>query len=110
LLEAVRVIKHGGVVIIGDYNRGSSREDRDARLQFTLPEMQPLLEESFDASFTPEELISMLAQIPNIEFAVVLAEDPARLSTDLQQKIQEDPVKGHATDWRTRLRVVIRKI
>ena len=110
LQEVVRVLQKDGVAVIGDYNRASSREDRDARLQFTLPEMQPLLEESFDASFTPNELILLLEQIPGIEFAVVLAEDPARLSVKLRERIANDPVKGHSTDWRTRLRVLIHKI
>jgi ubiquinone/menaquinone biosynthesis C-methylase UbiE len=109
LTEVVRVLKPDGMAIIGDYNRLSSRGARDIRLKDTLPEMQPLLEESFDASFTPGELAFMLHEIPGIEFAIVLAEDPSRLSESLRKIIQDDPVKGHAVDWLTRLRIVIHK-
>ena len=110
LQETVRVLKEDGLAVIGDYNRLSSRKDRDARLQFTIPEMQPLLEETFDASFTPKELSFMLEQIPGIEFSVLVAEDPKRLGSEIRKKIEDDPVEGHATDWRTRLRVLIHKL
>ncbi len=109
LSEMARVLKPGGWAFVRDFKRGASKKAIDARLEHTKPEIKPLLLDSLQAAFTPDEFAKMLEQIPGIQFTVTDAENPMRLSEEVCELIRNDPV-DHWLDFGFSQEVKIKKL
>lgn len=109
LSEMVRVLKPGGWALVRDFKRGASEAAVTARLEHTKPEIKPLLLDSLQAAFTPDEFVKMLEQIPGIQFTVTDAENPMRLSEEVCELIRNDPV-DHWLDFGFSQEVKIKKL
>lgn len=111
--EFLRIIKPSGHVVVADYQRSTNPEFFKAleeRLQWTRPEIVPLLIPSFTAAFSKDEFKSVLSSIPGIaKWSVFDAKAPI-LSGELQKRVDADPVKGHIMDYSPiSLRVIVEK-
>lgn len=114
LREFMRLIKPGGNVVIADYQR--STDDHkflmalEERLNWTKPEIVPLLIPTFQAAFSKEEFAEIVGAMPGIKRWSV---EDARLPTltpNMQWRVNQDPVKGHKLDFSPiSLRVLIQK-
>jgi ubiquinone/menaquinone biosynthesis C-methylase UbiE len=89
--EMVRVLKPGGWGFIRDFRRDSDPKSLEGRN--TNPAIVKLLQESLPAAFTKQEFETMLLQERGIEFLVIDAPDPWRLSESVCKRIRLDPVK-----------------
>jgi len=110
----LRITKPGGVVMIADYQRSTAPEFLEAleeRLQWTKPEIIPLLIPTFMAAFSKEEWQQVLESIEGISsFLVTDATFPEDLTPELWEKVEKDPVKGHVIDFSSiSLRVLAQK-
>ena len=112
--EFLRLTVPGGLIVIADYQRATTPDFLTAleeRLQWTKPEIVPLLIPTFLAAFTKDEFRAILASIPGIErWSVTDAKAPVGLSQDMRERIEADPVKGHILDFSPiSLRALIQK-
>lgn len=110
--EFLRLAKSGGHIIIADYQRASSPEFLDAldeRLRWTKPEIVPLLIPTFFAAFSKKEFEEVFSQMSGIKkWAVVDAPSPV-LTSEMQERVNLDPVK-HILDFSPMsLRVIVKK-
>ena len=100
--------------MIADYQRSTAPEFLEAleeRLQWTKPEIIPLLIPTFMAAFSKEEWQQVLESIEGISsFLVTDATFPEDLTPELWEKVEKDPVKGHVIDFSSiSLRVLAQK-
>lgn len=115
MAEFARVIKPGGHILIADYQRSSDDpefiEALNERLKETRPEIVPLLLPTFTAAFSKKEFEEVCMAIPCIgRFLVESADFPNNLTPDMWEKVELDPVKGHALDFSPiSLRVIAQK-
>ncbi len=111
--EFLRIISPGGHILIADYQRSTSPDFFKAleeRLQWTRPEIVPLLIPSFTAAFSKEEFGSVLNSIPGIQKCSVTDAAPPVLTDQLRKRVDADPVKGHLMDFSPiSLRVLVKK-
>ncbi|MBI2196343.1 methyltransferase domain-containing protein [Candidatus Daviesbacteria bacterium] len=111
--EFLRLTVPRGHVIIADYQRATTPgflESLEERLRYTRPEIVPLLIPSFIAAFSGDEFRSVLGSLPNIETWSVTDAKPPILTPQMQQRVAEDPVKGHLMDYSPiSLRVIAQK-
>lgn len=102
LSEFLRVTKSGGFVLIADYQRNTSSEFLSAleeRLQWTKPEIVPLLVPTFSAAFSKEEFNTALETIPGIRSWLVTDAELPNLTHEMEERVNRDPVKGHVLDF-----------
>ncbi len=102
----VRATKPGGQVHIFDFRRDISEDLLAGRIAYTKPEIWRDLANSICAALTKDEFRAHLGKIPDIEFAVQDAENPADLSERARQLIAADPVPHHL-DYRVSQKVTI---
>lgn len=111
--EFLRITVPLGHVVIADYQRAITPEFLKAleeRLQWTRPEIIPLLIPSFTAAFSKEEFNSVLGSIPGIKKWTVTNAEPPMLTPEMRKRVNEDPVKGHIMDYSSiSLRVIVQK-
>lgn len=111
--EFLRLTTPGGYVIIADYQRATAPgflENLEERLQYTKPEIVPLLIPSFTAAFSKDEFRSVLGSLQDTESWSVTDAEPPLLTPRLRDRVNADPVKGHLMDYSPiSLRVIIQK-
>lgn len=111
--EFLRITAPGGHIVIADYQRAATPEFFKAleeRLQWTRPEIVPLLVPSFTAAFSKEEFDNVLHSIQGIGSWLVTDAQPPILPQEMQERINADPVKGHLMDYSPiSLRVLVQK-
>lgn len=100
--EFLRLAVPRGYVIIADYQRATTSEflqSLEERLQYTRPEIVPLLIPSFMAAFSQAEFRGILKSIPDIKtWSVTDAKLPV-LTLKLEERVKADPVRGHLMDY-----------
>jgi len=111
--EFLRLTAPGGHIVIADYQRGTAPDFLSAleeRLRWTKQSIVPLLIPTFQAAFSKEEFIHALNTMPTIkEWSVTDATLP-NLTPEMQERINQDPVKGHVLDYSPiSLRVIVQK-
>lgn len=98
----LHITKPGGFIVIADYQRNTTPEfiqSLEERLTWTKPEIIPLLVPTFTAAFSKSEFADVFASIPGIaRWQVVDAALPT-LTTHMQERVIQDPVKGHVLDF-----------
>lgn len=113
LREFVRITRPGGQVRIADYQRSATPEFLallQARLQYTRPEIVPLLLPSFMAAFSKNEFSGLLKSMSDIRSWDVYNAPNPQLTPAMQQRVDMDPVRGHVMDYGPiSLRAVIQK-
>lgn len=111
--EFLRITAPLGHVVIADYQRATTPDFFKAleeRLQWTRPEIVPLLIPSFTAAFSKEEFGSVLSSVPRIRNWSVTDAQPPLLNQVMQERIEQDFVKGHLMDYSLiSLRVIVQK-
>lgn len=111
--EFLRLTVPGGHVVIADYQRSTNPGFLDSlkeRLQYTRPEIIPLLIPSFTAAFSQEEFRSVLGSLPGTKSWSVTDAEPPLLNPRLRERVNADPVKGHLMDYSPiSLRVIVQK-
>lgn len=111
--EFLRLTVPGGHIVIADYQRAATPEFFNAleeRLQWTRPEIVPLLIPSFMATFSKQEFADVLASIPGIRKWSVTDAQPPVLTAQMQEVVDKDPVKGHLIDYGPiSLRAIVQK-
>lgn len=111
--EFLRLTAPGGHVVIADYQRSTKQgflESLEERLQYTRPEIVPLLIPSFMAAFSQNEFRSVLGSLQDTEGWSVTDAEPPLLNPRLHERVKVDPVKGHLMDYSPiSLRVIIQK-
>lgn len=111
--EFLRLTVPGGHVVIADYQRSTKPgflDSLEERLQYTRPEIIPLLIPSFTAAFSQEEFRSVLGSLPGTESWSVTDAKPPLLNPRLRERVNADPVKGHLMDYSPiSLRVIVQK-
>ena len=112
--EFLRVATPGGHIVIADYQRATSPDYLRAleeRLQYTKPEIVPLLIPTFKAAFSKDEFADILLSMPGIKsWTVTDAQAPNGLSLDMINAVNADPIKGHFMDYSSiSLRAVVEK-
>lgn len=100
--ELLRVTVPGGYLVIADFQRGITPDYFRAagqRLINTRPEIVPLLIPSLRAAFSRAEFESVIGSIPGIRnWSVTDAQLPT-LTSQMQEVVDRDPVKGHVMDF-----------
>ncbi|MFH0749845.1 MAG: class I SAM-dependent methyltransferase [Candidatus Gottesmanbacteria bacterium] len=112
--EFLRVTVPGGFVFIADYQRSESNEflgSLENRLNFTKPSIVPLLIPSWQAAFSKQEFDHVLLNImPSTRNWLVFDAALPALTSELQTRVNQDPVKGHVLDYSPiSLRVIAQK-
>lgn len=113
LEEFLRITAPGGHIVIADFQRATTPKFFKAleeRLQWTKPEIVPLLIPSFTAAFSKEEFASVLQLIPGIQKWSVTDAQPPVLNQVMQERVEQDFVKGHLMDFSPiSLRAIVQK-
>ncbi len=111
--EFVRVTKPGGFVMIADYQRNSTPEfilAMETRLMWTKSEIVPLLIPTFQAAFTKNEFDDAVAQTKKVTQWLTFDASLPVVTPEMQNRINQDPVKGHVLDFSPiSCRVIIQK-
>ena len=111
--EFLRLTVPGGHIVIADYQRATTPEFLRAleeRLQWTKPEIVPLLTPTFMAAFSKEEFGHISQSLPGIQKWSVIDAEPPVLTPQMQKRVEADPVKGHLLDYSSiSQRVIIQK-
>lgn len=111
--EFLRITAPLGHIIIADYQRATTPEFFKAleeRLQWTRPEIVPLLIPSFMAAFSKEEFGNVLSLIPDIKSWSITDAQPPVLNQVMQERVEQDFVKGHLMDYSPiSLRAIVQK-
>lgn len=99
----LHITKPGGFVMIADYQRETTPkflETLEERLKCTKPEIVPLLIPTFMAAFSKSEWEQVLESAIGVSsFLVTDAAFPEDLTPEIWEKVEKDPVKGHAMDF-----------
>ncbi|MBI2039985.1 methyltransferase domain-containing protein [Candidatus Microgenomates bacterium] len=111
--EFLRITVPLGHIVIADYQRSTTPNfirASEERLQFTRPEIVPLLIPSFTAAFSKGEFGSVVCSIPGIRKFLVTDAEPPTLTQKKWERVDADFVKGHIMDYGPiSLRVIIQK-
>ncbi len=100
--EFLRITAPLGHIVIADYQRATTSEFFKAleeRLQWTKPEIVPLLIPSFTAAFSKEEFSNTLRSISGIKRWSVTDAQPPVLNRKWRERVDADFVKGHLMDF-----------
>lgn len=111
--EFLRITVPGGHIVIADYQRATKPKFLkvlEERLQWTRPEIVPLLIPTFAAAFSKKEFNNVLQSIPGIQKWSVTNAQPPVLTPEMRERVDADPVKGHLMDFSPiSLRVIVQK-
>lgn len=100
--ELLRITASGGHIVIADFQRINGPDflkRLEERLQFTRPEIIPLLIPSFIAAFSKAEFRSILRSIPGIKHWSVIDAHLPILTAQMQEVVDRDHIKGHVMDF-----------
>ena len=111
--EFLRITAPGGHIIVADFQRSTAPNFfrvLEERLQFTRPEIVPLLIPSFTAAFTKAEFGRVICSMEGIRKFTVTDAEPPTLSQKMRERVDADFVKGHIMDFSPiSQRVIIQK-
>ncbi len=111
--EFLRIVVPGGYVVIADFQRPRTIDFKKAasdRLDVTKEEIRELLIPTYVASFSKEEFRDALQSIVGVKDWSIKDAEPPVLTSQMQEIVDADPVKGHIMDYSpVSLRVILQK-